>query len=86
MATQGERMRQAVAEADQAVREREAAEQELVRVNDRTRKLLRKLNLTNRYGQFLQSVLHVYSSLTIVCARRGHFYEAKHTSGETLWI
>ena len=46
--SQGERMRHAVREADQAVREREAAEQELQRVNDRTRKLLRKMNLTSR--------------------------------------
>ncbi|KAI0234930.1 hypothetical protein LSAT2_014691 [Lamellibrachia satsuma] len=45
--SQGERMRHAVREADQAVREREAAEQELHRVNDRTRKLLRKMNLTS---------------------------------------
>ena len=42
-------MRLAILEAEQMVRIKEAAQRELQLVNDSTRKLLRKLNLTNKY-------------------------------------
>ena len=41
-------MRLAILEAEQMVRIKEAAQRELQLVNDSTRKLLRKLNLTNK--------------------------------------